>query len=118
MTGKFSANSIVRTRTSGGGNSLEITLADQAGRPHTVSIARDLAHSLAGALEEFARMGPGAASISTKMPKTFAVGTGRYERVVLLRFEDDIPYGLDADQAAELGHALINRKSTRLNSSH
>ena len=43
------------------------------------------------------------------MPDSFAVGSGRYEQVVLVRFEDDVPYGLRAAEARLLGEALIEQ---------
>lgn len=46
------------------------------------------------------------------MPDSFSVGRGRHESVVLVRFEDDTPYGLSAAQAAELGEALLEEAET------
>jgi hypothetical protein len=38
----------------------------------------------------------------TKMPKQWAVGTAKHERLVLLKFDDDPPYGFDLDVAESL----------------
>jgi hypothetical protein len=43
----------------------------------------------------------------TKTPDRYAVGRGKYEPFVLLRFEDEPAYGLTAEQAANLGEALL-----------
>ena len=43
------------------------------------------------------------------MPKTFAVGTAKYDSVVLVRFENEVPYGLRPKDAMELGHALLEQ---------
>ena len=36
------------------------------------------------------------------MPKQLAVGSARHERLVLIRFDDEPPYGLDLDEAENL----------------
>ena len=66
---------------------------------------RDLLSALQHLADKPSRSGPSA----TKMPKGFAVGTARYEPIVLIRFENDAPYGLDAADAAELGRALVEQ---------
>jgi hypothetical protein len=38
----------------------------------------------------------------TKMPRQWAVGTARHERLVLIKFDDDPPYGLAPDVAETL----------------
>ena len=105
----FKATAIAQTRPADSGNSGELTLSDATGRKLTIDmqdgLARDLLSALQHLLERPSRAGPAA----TKMPKGFAVGTARYEPIVLVRFENDPPYGLDAADAAELGRALVEQ---------
>lgn len=92
-------------------NRLTITLADSAGRVQLLSITPELAATLVGILNEFASAADctgGRGGCLTKLPKNFAVGAGRYEKLVLLRFEDEAPFALSASDAAELGHALVS----------
>ena len=86
---------------------LEITFADARGQLHAVSITAATARSLSSALEDFAAASRSDGPVATKMPRQFAVGSGRFQQVVLVRFEDDIPYGLEAPQAVQLGRALV-----------
>ena len=110
MMEPFAAQSIVTTRGGSAADRLAITLADATGRHWTVSLGPETATALARVLEEFARCAKatsGSPLSPTKMPSGFAIGAGRFERIVLVRFEDDVPYGLAADEARRLGEALI-----------
>jgi hypothetical protein len=40
------------------------------------------------------------------VPSDFSVGRGRFEQVVLVRFENDVPYALAPAMAAELSREL------------
>jgi hypothetical protein len=53
-----------------------------------------------------------AAKNLTKIPDRYAVGHGRHEPFVMLRFEDDPAYGLTAEQALNLGEALLDEVET------
>lgn len=86
---------------------LAITLADAAGRETEVTLTSELAAALARVLGEFAAASKPGGAAATKMPSAFAIGAGRYEPVVLVRFEDDAPYGLAPREALRLGRALI-----------
>jgi hypothetical protein len=110
MAAEFVAETIMSTLNATDKKRLEMTFCDAHGRLQTVSINSLTAGSLSRVLEEFAvshshSSGP----VATKMPKDFAVGVGRHERVVLIRFEDDAPYGLEITQAAELGRVLVEQ---------
>jgi len=109
MDVQFKAESIGSTDLAKDG-SLVVRLVDAAGKSSTLSLTPSLARALTSALSDFvAAGGPAAGPTATKLPTEFAVGTGRHERVVLVRFEDDPPYGLDPVLAAELGHALVEQ---------
>ncbi|MEZ5898085.1 MAG: hypothetical protein R3D51_01195 [Hyphomicrobiaceae bacterium] len=110
MTQTFAAQSIVSTRGESPSDRLAITIADAQGREKTVTLSAEMASALAHVLSEFARSSDARAASSvlpTKKPAGFAIGAGRYEPIVLVRFEDDVPYGLAAEEALRLGHALI-----------
>lgn len=86
---------------------LAVTFADAAGRETTLSITPEIAAALAKLAQAFAQSAPASGILPTKMPSGFAIGSGRFEPVVLVRFEDDTPYGLSAGEALRLGEALI-----------
>ena len=86
---------------------LDITLSDKAGRTTTLSVSADVAHGILNAVRDFAKAEPSKPSL-VKRPTQFAVGTGRHESAVLMRFDDDVPYGLDADTAIEFAHAILD----------
>jgi hypothetical protein len=103
MPARFVAQSLCETSTSEDRRRFEMTFVDAKGRKQTVSlpvaVAADLVPVL-NALAESAGATRGAAF--TKMPKQWAVGTAAHERLVLLKFDDDPPYGLDLDVAETL----------------
>ena len=107
MAAKFLAEAIARTQNGTDAKRLEITFLDAEGRLQTVSFTPAAARCLSRAIQDFAVASRADGPIPTKMPKEFAVGIGRYEQLVLIRFEDDAPYGLKMSQAAQLGHALV-----------
>lgn len=104
----FVAEGISRTRTDLGKSRFEVSFADGGGRQQTISLNAETALSLARALEDFTELQGPSVLTATKLPAAFAVGSARYEPLVLVRFEDDAPYGLQLPQAAELGRALID----------
>ena len=87
---------------------LEVVVIGADGKEAKLRLSADTARNLASVLSEFATNStlPSDATL-TKRPKSFAVGTGRFERLVLLRFEDDAPYALRPEQAMELCNALL-----------
>lgn len=87
---------------------LEVVVVGTDGKDAKLCISADTAASLASILSGFAAQSAiRSDAVLTKRPKTFAVGTGRFERVVLLRFEDDAPYALRPELARELCEALL-----------
>jgi len=111
MKDTFAATAISRT-TRTECSAVELELADAEGRITTVRVTADIALSLAQTLKEFAESSSCFGATPTKMPKTFSVGTGQFDDVVLIRFEDDVPYALGADEAMELGEALIDQSES------
>lgn len=107
MTSFFEAASVARTATSEAGD-LEITLRGPRGETFTLAVGGGAAEMLALALRQSVEANRSRAPGVTKRPHGFSVGRGRFEDVVLVRFEDDVPYGLTAADAAELGQALLD----------
>jgi len=103
----MNATTIVRTERDDRGM-LSLTLADARGHTHSVTLSGDLIQALAGLLSDLSPA-PTATSTLTKMPLDFAVGESIADGVVLVRFENDVPYGLSPETAADLGFALIEQ---------
>lgn|SRR6185312_5528744 len=106
MADTISAEMITRSELDKTTSRLEIALADPAGGVRTVSLGPDaiaaLVEIVAGLASTFH-----ASEQLTKIPKRYAVGHGRHEPVVMLRFEDEPAYGLSVTQAADLAEALL-----------
>ena len=110
---KFVAQSLAETTTSEDGRRFELTFVDARGRTQTVSLPTSVAADLApvlNSLREAADNRPNAKF--TKMPKQWAVGTAEHERLVLLKFDDDPPYGLDLKVAENLWREVREETET------
>lgn len=107
---KFNATTITRTGTVA--DALEITLSDAKGRVTTVRLPAHVARGLARVMDDFAAAGSDGPAPMVKRPKAFAVGTGRHEKTVLLRFNDEVPYGVTPELAVELANALLEACGT------
>lgn len=109
MPTTFAAAGISRTSRSEG-STLDVEFCDAHGRVNVIRVTPDMAAALARTLEDFAsRTCKGRDATLTKVPASFGVGTGRFDDVVLVRFEDDTPYALGAAEATALGEALIDQ---------
>jgi hypothetical protein len=103
MSARFAARSLVQTKTSEDRRTFELTFANAAGDRHTLSLPIDIAADLAPVLGAIARNASGTNGAKfTKIPKQWAVGTARHERLVLIKFDDDPPYGLEPEAAETL----------------
>ena len=101
------AANILETHTTNAGH-LEVVVVGADGKDTRLCLSADTAANLATILSEYAAQSAIRSEAAlTKRPKTFAVGAGRFERVVLLRFEDDAPYALRPELARELCEALL-----------
>lgn len=100
---KFVAQSLARSRTSEDRRRVELTFVDATGAKQTVSLPIGVAADLVPVLNSLAAGLDGAKGAKfTKMPRHWAVGTAQHERLVLLKFDDDPPYGLDLKVAETL----------------
>ena len=109
MSRTFSATTVSRTETAENGQTLQLRLADAGGKLRTLTVTAEVARSLAQVFSEFAETAPSSGIQPTKLPKSFSVASGQFERVVLLRFEQEAPYALPAKDALELAKALLNQ---------
>ncbi len=103
MPKTFEAQSLAETKIADDGRRFEMTFVDAAGAKRIISIpsriAADLVPVLASLAEGLDRAnGPR----FTKVPKEWAVGRAQHERLVLIKFDEDPPYGLAIDDAANL----------------
>lgn len=104
----FDAETIIaHTIAEGGPSRLEITLGGRGGRECAISLTPEVAAAIARLASEFAHQSAPGDLPLTKMPREFAIGSGVHDPVVLVRFENDTPYGLSAETARQLGQALI-----------
>lgn len=106
MSEEFHADGVVETHGHGDAQSFAVTLVDHGGRRLKIALAPVAVSALAKALSDCATALEG--PIATKRPQDFAVGSGRYEPVVLVRFDLETPYALSPEDALQLGEALID----------
>jgi hypothetical protein len=100
---KFVAQSLAETRTIEDRRRFELTFVDARGNKQTISLPIRVAAELVPVLNSLVAGVDGAKNAKfTKMPRQWAVGTAQHERLVLLKFDDDPPYGLDLDVAENL----------------
>ncbi len=104
MPEKFYAEILTRSEQDRANKRLELSLCDASGECRTISLSANVLAALGSLLEGDAKA---RGKDVTKIPDNFAVGHGRHEPFVMLRFEDDPAYGLTAEQALGLGEALI-----------
>jgi len=108
MVGKFIAQTLVKT-CAADERRLELTFSDAKDRRLTMSLPASLAADLAPVL--LSMMQDAADSRGgqlTKKPKKFSVGHARYERLILLKFDDDPPYALAVDDARMLSREMLD----------
>ena len=113
MSTSFKAQSLVETRSRREERRLEMTFVDAKGQCQTISlpaaVAADLGQVLTSLSEELCK--PGRTQF-TRMPRQTAVGAANHERLVLIRFDDEPPYGLDVDEAESLWRGLREQTET------
>src|SRR5262245_57637686 len=109
---KFVAQSLVETRVSNDQRRLELTLADTRGERQILTLPMSLANDLAPVLLSLAKNSTAAGARLTKMPSTFHVGHATYQRLVLIKFDDDPPYALNLDDARMLSRQMLDESET------
>jgi hypothetical protein len=106
----------IRETSAAADDHLEVVLTGTDGNDTKLRLSADTAAGLAAILGEFVAKSAVRSVVAalTKRPKTFAVGTGRFEPVVLLRFENDAPYALGPELAMELCEALLEASASAI----
>jgi hypothetical protein len=116
MLKKFVAQSLVETRATDDRSRFELTFVDANGDRQAVSLPMSLASDLAPVLLSFANSAMASSTMGgahlTKMPKEFSVGHARYERLVLVKFDDDPPYALGLEEARALSRGMLDESET------
>ena len=103
MPGKFKAQSLLETRARHEERRLEMTFVDADGKRQTISLPAAVAADIAPILTSLtAGLSAPDKTQFTRMPRQMAVGSAKHERLVLIRFDDEPPYGLDLDEAENL----------------
>jgi hypothetical protein len=118
MSETFMAQTLVETRAADDGRRLEMTFVDARGRRQTISLPVAVATDLAAVLQSLSAGASRFGNLQfTRMPKLTAVGRARHERLVLIRFDDEPPYGLNVDVAENLWREVREETETvaRLN---
>jgi hypothetical protein len=109
----FKAQSLISTRTKREERRVEMTFVDADGLSQTITLPAAVAADLAPVLKTLSTevSDPGRTQF-TRMPKQMAVGSAQHERLVLIRFDEEPPYGLDLDEAENLWRGLREETET------
>jgi len=107
MMSTITAQTLVETGVSDDRHRFELTFVDAHGEKHTLSLPSGVAADLIPVLESLAGNRSKAAGLDfTRIPQEFEVGYAVAERMVLIRFDGEAPYGLGAEVAEALGREL------------
>jgi len=113
MLDKFNAQSLVETHTTLDRTGFELTFVDAKGARHTLRLSRGVAKDLVPVLQSLTDNKEDATAAGlTKMPKTCQVGHATYERLVLIKFDDDPPYAIGLEDARSLWRDLRQESQT------
>jgi hypothetical protein len=86
---------------------LDMTFVDGRGESHTLSLPLAVARDLGPVLQSLASSArPQSGARFTRLPKHLAVASAEHERLVLVRFDDEPPYGLSLRDAESLWRGL------------
>ena len=112
MLDKFNAQSLVETQASLDRTAFELTFVDAKGARHTLRLSRGVAKDLLPVLKSLTEHEDATPAGLTKMPKTCQVGHATYERLVLIKFDDDPPYAIGLEDARSLWRDLRQESQT------
>jgi hypothetical protein len=113
MADRFVAETLVETSTGKDRRRLEMTFVNAEGGRHTVSLPVAIAADLLPVLRSLLSGTNGSRHAQfTKLPKQLAIASARHERLVLLRFDDEPPYGLALDEAESLWRGVREEAAT------
>lgn len=113
MARSFKAQSLVETRNRREERRVEMTFVDADGVRQTISLPAAVAADLAPVLKTLStELSDAGRTQFTRMPRQLAVGSAKSERLVLIRFDEEPPYGLDLDEAETLWRGLREEAET------
>jgi hypothetical protein len=113
MLDKFNAQSLVETQATLDRTGFELTFVDAKGARHTLRLSRGVAKELVPVLQSLTDNKEDATTGGlTKLPKTCQVGHATYERLVLIKFDDDPPYAIGLEDARSLWRDLRQESQT------
>lgn len=92
---------------------LNMTFVDARGEEHTLSLPLAVASDLAPVLQSLTSAAHYRSRAQfTRLPKNLAVASAQHERLVLIRFDDEPPYGLSLRDAEDLWRGLRDEAQT------
>ncbi len=113
MADRFCAQTLVETSVGDDKRRLEMTFVNTEGERHTLSLPIGVAADLADVLRSLATRTNGSGELQfTQLPKQLAGASAKHERLVLLRFDDEPPYGLGLDETESLWRGLREEAAT------
>ncbi len=90
-----------------------MTFVDADGLSQTITLPAAVAADLAPVLKSLsAELSDPGRTQFTRMPRQMVVGSAKHERLVLIRFDEEPPYGLDLDEAENLWRGLREETET------
>lgn len=107
MSTSFKAQTVSETKLKADEHRLEMTFVDASGQKQVVSLPSMLAHDLAAVLRTVSVNDSRRDKAEfTRKPRQTAIGSAAHERLVLIRFDDEPPYGLGLEEAESLWRGL------------
>lgn len=101
---------VTASRHEAGTRTYEISVKDRDGKTVTLSLTAEAAADLQCVLADLSgtqALPTAPDGMTTKLPADFAIGTARHQKLTLLRFEHDTPYGLTPEMARDVAEALM-----------
>jgi hypothetical protein len=112
MSTTIKVQTLHETNVDHGERRLNMTFVDARGDEHTLSLPLAVASDLAPVLQSLASAAHRSRAQFTRLPKHLAVASARHERLVLIRFDDEPPYGLSLRDAEDLWRGLREEAQT------
>lgn len=102
------AEAVKKSACAKGASRIQIVLEDKSGTRSTLDLSAAGAEELLHVLSDFCAAQKARAPRVTKCPRAFSVGSGSFERYVIVGFEDDVPYAVTPDMARDLAFAILD----------
>ena len=107
MSKTIKAQTLHQTHVDHDGRRFDMTFIDARGEHHTLSLPLAVARDLGPVLQSLTSSARHQSRAHfTRLPKHLAVASAEHERLVLVRFDDEPPYGLSLRDAESLWRGL------------